>query len=54
MLYGSECQAIKKVHKNKLNLAKMRMLRWMSSKTRKDNTKYEYIEGALGVAQIKV
>ena len=31
----------------------MRMLRWICGKTRKDKIRYEYIRGAVGVAQIK-
>lgn len=36
LLYGSKCWAIKSQHDKKLNVAEMRMLPWMSGKTRQD------------------
>lgn len=36
MMYGTECWAVKGQHENKLNVTEMRMLRWMSGKTRRD------------------
>ena len=34
MLYGIECWAVKKQYVSKMNVAEMRMLRWMCGKTR--------------------
>ncbi|XP_021996189.1 uncharacterized protein LOC110893385 [Helianthus annuus] len=36
MLYGSDCWSIKKIHSRKLEVAKMRMLRWMCGHTSLD------------------
>ena len=33
MLYGTECWAVKKQYVSKMNVAEMRMLRWMCGKT---------------------
>ena len=49
MLYGTECWAVKSQHENKLNVAEMRMLRWMSGHTRHDKISNEcIIERELG------
>ena len=37
MPYGIDCWAIKKQHISKMSAAEMRMLRWMSGKTRKES-----------------
>ena len=51
MLYGAECWAAnKQVHK--MSVAEMRMLRWMSDKTRKDKIRNEFIRWSLGVVPI--
>ena len=52
MLYGSECWAIKKQQIHKMNVAEMRMLRWMCSKTRKDRIRNIEIQRKVGVAPI--
>ncbi len=52
MLYGAECWAANKQHVHKMSVAEMRMLRWMSGKTRKDRIRNESIRGSLGVAPI--
>ncbi|KAK9161769.1 hypothetical protein Syun_008110 [Stephania yunnanensis] len=36
MFYGSECRAVKHQQLHKMNVAEMKMLRWMCGKTRKD------------------
>jgi len=36
MLYGAECWTVKNQHKNKICVAKMRMVRWMCGKTKCD------------------
>jgi hypothetical protein len=51
MLYVTECWAIKKQHIHK-SVAEMRMLTWMSGKTRKDKIRNECIRKNLGVASI--
>ena len=43
MTSGSECWAVKKKDKNKLNSAEMRMLRWARRKTRFDHIRNEDI-----------
>jgi len=35
-LSGTECWAVKSQHENQVSVAEMRMLRWMSGKTRHD------------------
>ena len=52
MLYGAECWATNKQQVHKMSVAEMRMLRWMSGKTRKDKIRNEFIRGSLGVAPI--
>ena len=52
MLYGTECWAVKKQHVQKMSVAEMRMLRWMSGKTRMDKIRNERIRKNLGVASI--
>ncbi|KAM7518030.1 hypothetical protein LguiB_016992 [Lonicera macranthoides] len=52
MLYGTECWAVKSQHENKLNVAEMRMLRWMSGKNRKDKIRNVTIREGVGVAPI--
>jgi len=43
MLYGTECWAIKSQHGSKVRVAEMRMLRWMSGKTRQDRIRNDTI-----------
>ena len=38
LLYGTECWLLKSQHETQVSVAKMRMLRWMSGKTRHDVT----------------
>ena len=53
MLYGTECWAVKKQYKSKMNVAKMRMLRWMCGKTRRDRIRNERIRKMIEVAPIE-
>jgi hypothetical protein len=52
MTYGAECWPIKKTHIHKMDVAEMRMLRWMCGKTRKDKIRNERFREHLGVAPI--
>ena len=53
MLYGTECWTIKKKHVQQMNVAEMRMLRWMCHKTRKDRIRNDYFRNHLGIAPIE-
>lgn len=52
MTYEAECFPIKKNHMHKMSAGKMRMLRWMHAKTRKNSIRNERFRGHLGVASI--
>jgi hypothetical protein len=52
MLYGSECWAVDKKIEQRMSVAEMRMLRWMSGVTREDRIRNEYVRGSIGVAPI--
>ena len=52
MTYEAECWPFKKQHMHKMNVAKMRMLRWMCGKTRIDKIRNEHFREHLGVATI--
>ncbi|KAK9053899.1 hypothetical protein SSX86_024974 [Deinandra increscens subsp. villosa] len=52
MLYGSECWAIKKAHVRKLEVAEMRMLRWMGGHTQLDRIRNEVFRGRFAVTSI--
>ena len=52
MLYGSECWAVDKKTEQRMSVAEMRMLRWMSGVTREDRIRNEYIRGSIGVSSI--
>ena len=52
MLYGTDCWAIKKTHAHKMEVAEMRMLRWMCGNTRLDRIRNEVFRERLGVASI--
>ncbi len=43
MMYGAETWAVKKAHEKKLDVAEMRMLRWMSGVTKMDRIRNERI-----------
>ena len=52
MLYGSECWALKRQHEHKMDVAEMRMLRWMSVYTIKDRILNDHIRERVEVASI--
>jgi len=52
MLYGTDCWAIKKKQARKLEVAEMRMLRWMCGHTRLDRIRNDIIRDRLGMANI--
>jgi hypothetical protein len=43
MFYGTECWAVKNQHENKVSVAHMSMLRWLSGKTRQDRIRNDTI-----------
>ncbi|KAL6507200.1 hypothetical protein OROHE_022099 [Orobanche hederae] len=53
LLYGTECWAVKQCHVQKMNVAEMRMLRWMCDHTKKDRLKNEVIREKVRVASIE-
>ena len=53
MMYGAETWAVKKAHEKKLDVAEMRMLRWMSGFTKMDRIRNErIIRGTTKVGEI--
>ena len=52
MTYGAECWPIKKQHMHKMDVAEMRMLRWMCGKTSKEKNRNGRFREHLGVATI--
>ncbi|KAL6560073.1 hypothetical protein OROHE_006311 [Orobanche hederae] len=53
LLYGTECWAVKQCHVQKMNVAEMRMLRWMCGHTKKDRLRNEVIRKKVRVASIE-
>ncbi|KAL6532820.1 hypothetical protein OROGR_013780 [Orobanche gracilis] len=53
LLYGTECWAVKQCHVQKMNVAEMRMLRWMCGHTKKDRLRNEVIREKIRVASIE-
>lgn len=53
MLYGAECWATKVQHIQQMNVAEMRMLRWICGHTRKDRIRNDDIREKVGVAPIE-
>ena len=53
LLYDTECWAIKRHHAQKMSVAEMRMLRWMSGNTRRDKVRNANICTKIGVASIE-
>ena len=45
MMYGAETWAVKKAQEKKLDVAKMRMFRWMSGVTKPDRIRKKELEG---------
>ena len=52
MMYGAETCAVKKTQEQKLDVAEMRMLRWMSGVTKLDRIRNERIRGTTKVGEI--
>ncbi|XP_021974358.1 uncharacterized protein LOC110869410 [Helianthus annuus] len=52
MLYGTDCWAIKKTQTRKMEVAEMRMLRWMCGHTRLERMRNEVFRERLAVASI--
>ncbi|MFS7997302.1 putative RNA-directed DNA polymerase [Helianthus anomalus] len=52
MLYGTECWAIKEVQARKMEVAEMRMLRWMCGHTRLDRIRNDVFREMLEVSSI--
>ena len=52
MMYGAETWAMKKAQQKKLDVAEMRMLRWMSGVTKLDRIRNERIRGTTKVGEI--
>ena len=52
MTYGSETWAIKKAQEKRMDVAEMRMLRWMCGVTRRDRIRNELIRGTVKVAEL--
>ncbi|KAI0523438.1 hypothetical protein KFK09_005833 [Dendrobium nobile] len=53
MLYGAECWPLKEKHNTKLSVAKMRMLRCMSSFTLRDRIRNKHIREKIGVTSVE-
>ena len=51
-MYGAEPWALKKAQENKLEVAEMRMLRWMCGVTKLDKIRNERIRGTTKVGEI--
>ena len=52
MMYGAETWAVKKTQQKKLDVAEMRMLRWMSGVTKLDRIRNARIRGTTKVGEI--
>lgn len=52
LLYGAETWPIKKAQENKLEVAEMRMLRWMLGVTRRDKVRNNFIRGTAKVTEV--
>ena len=52
MMYGAESWAVKKAQEKKLDVAEMRMLRWMSGVSKLDRIRNERIRGTTKVGEI--
>ena len=50
--YGAKCWPIKKEHVHKMDVAEIKMLRWMCGKTRTDKIRNEDFQEHLGIATI--
>ena len=54
MQYGAECWAVRKKDENRLNVAEMRMLRWIRGKTRKAHVRNQILLEDAKVVYVKV
>ena len=52
LMYGTETRALKKAQEKKLDVAEMRMLRWMCGVTKLDKIRNERIRGTTKVGEI--
>ncbi|XP_064077642.1 uncharacterized protein LOC135195310 [Macrobrachium nipponense] len=52
MLYGTETASMRKTEEKKMDVAEMRMLRWMSTVIREDRTRNDYIKGSTKVVEV--
>ena len=52
MMYGAETWEVKKTQEKKLDVAEMRMIRWMSGVTKLDGIRNERIRGTTKVGEI--
>ena len=52
MLNGTDCWTVKSQHENQVSVAEMRMLCWMSGKTRHDRIRNDTIREKVGVAPV--
>ena len=52
MVYGAETWAVKKAHERKMEVAEIKMLRWMCAVTRRDKIRNEKIRGSTEVGEI--
>ena len=52
MVYGADTWAVKKAHEKKVEVAEMKMLRWMCGVTRLDKISNEKIRGSTKVGEI--
>ena len=52
LMYGLETAPIKKTEEKKLDVAEMKMLRWMAGVTRMDRVRNKYIRGTLKVVEV--
>ena len=52
MMYGAETGAVQQVRSKKLDVAEMRMLRWISGVTNLDRIRNERIRGTTKVGEI--
>ena len=51
-MYGMQATPIKKVNEKRMNVAEMKMLRWMSGVTRRDRIPNTRIRGTVKVAEL--
>ena len=52
LMYGAETWALKKAQEKKLEVAQMRMLRWMCGVTKRDKIRKEIIRGTTNTGEI--